>query len=442
MQIKDIMWVKNKKSSLYLILSRLGYSFADIIKETLPRNKTEKRLFFGTFLLFILAGLFFQYHTDFSTLFSLLGYDLYTYTVGDALSPFKCLLLKIRHPLFVFYSLPFSLAAYLPQWLSGLPTVVPVLMLFANLFIALSVMLVWRICASVNRASSTGNLILVFLYVSFAHTLILSFTVDSFPFALLLFLIFISYSQVSKKEQNIYTDNLFFALFSGVTLTNGLKFVLTKFLDKEKLSTVFLKIVKSSILFILLVSVVLSATLFVYYFYVRSVRPDKTLAELVWGMTFQYVISYENIGFYKDIWGNFLVDPVLHYIPVLVSHTDNISAAVTDIHFLKHTCPLVLFYILTGISVLLNRKHTLVKLLLSFLSVDIFVHFVLRYGLMEGQIYSGHWLFVFPVLLALLANRITDKKVKVLYYSCLLLFAAYFFTQNTYTLYNQILQPS
>ncbi|OAV64831.1 hypothetical protein Barb6_03087 [Bacteroidales bacterium Barb6] len=161
------------------------------------------------------------------------------------------------------------------------------------------------------------------------------------------------------------------------------EFVLTKFLDKEKLSTVFLKIVKSSILFILLVSVVLSATLFVYYFYVRSV-----------------------------------------------------------IHFLKHTCPLVLFYILTGISVLLNRKHTLVKLLLSFLSVDIFVHFVLRYGLMEGQIYSGHWLFVFPVLLALLANRITDKKVKVLYYSCLLLFAAYFFTQNTYTLYNQILQPS
>lgn len=58
------------------------------------------------------------------------------------------------------------------------------------------------------------------------------------------------------------------------------------------------------------------------------------------------------------------------------------------------------------LSVIRNFRHPLVRALLSMLAVDVFIHVICGWGLSEGQIYCGHWLFAVPILVALLPPRL------------------------------------
>ena len=101
------------------------------------------------------------------------------------------------------------------------------------------------------------------------------------------------------------------------------------------------------------------------------------------------------------IWNCLWCEPmVLHETVVGKSLVENAYGSVLA-HFV---CLVVL--LLCCISVVRNFRQPLVRALLTMLSVDFVIHVLCGWGIAEGQIYCGHWLFAVPILIALLPPRL------------------------------------
>lgn len=81
------------------------------------------------------------------------------------------------------------------------------------------------------------------------------------------------------------------------------------------------------------------------------------------------------------IFNGSIVNPYLSFIP-------HVAGAIT----LVACC----------VSAVMNRKMQVVRVLLLCVACDVALHLVVGWGIMEGQIYCGHWIAAVPVLLALL----------------------------------------
>lgn len=56
-----------------------------------------------------------------------------------------------------------------------------------------------------------------------------------------------------------------------------------------------------------------------------------------------------------------------------------------------------------------NRRHPIVKLLAAMFAVDFAIHFVVAWGMIEAQIYAGHWFYGLPLLVGLLQSRVPSR---------------------------------
>lgn len=407
----------------------LWNAFIGIIRTTLPQDRNEKKIFVFSFVFYFFLGCFWLFHVNLDKGFTLLGYDTYEYTIGEFLIPYKVLFFKLRHPLMAFWLFPVSIIAYLPEWLLGIASVLPVFTVAANLAMALSTSLVWRICRLINPSSFYGNLICTGVYFSFAQIIILSFAVESFPFSSLALLSYISYTWLSPKKTDIYSDNLFFAIISGITITNGLKFVLTQLLWKEKSLGFVKRTFKSSFLFLFLTSIAVLVAVARWVFLIRPVFPEVSLISLLLGDSMNYVMYYDSFQWLKTVGYNFFVSPILLCVDAINFEGFDFSEMVLE-NLSIWTIPLSLFYGSLLLSLWINRKKQLVHVFLCFLVVDVLIHLILGYGLNEGHIFSGHWLFMFPILLAMLSNLFRNAIVRNIYYLCLFLFGGILFIHN------------
>ena len=62
---------------------------------------------------------------------------------------------------------------------------------------------------------------------------------------------------------------------------------------------------------------------------------------------------------------------------------------------------LMILYVVSLASAWVNRRHVLVKLMGVMFLVDAVIHFVIRWGITECQLYGGHWMYILPLLLGL-----------------------------------------
>lgn len=407
----------------------LWSAFIDIIRATLPQDRDEKRVFVFAFAFYLFLGCFWLFHVNLDKGFTLLGYDTYEYTIGEFLVPYKVLFFKLRHPLMAFWLFPVSVIAYLPEWLLGIASVLPVFTVATNLAMALSTSLVWRICRFVNPSSINGNLICTGVYFSFAQVIILSFAVESFPFSSLALLSYISYVCLLPKKTDIYSNNLFFAIVSGITITNGLKFVLAQLLWKEKCLDFVKRTFKSSFLFFFLTSIAVLVAVARWVFLIRPVSPDVSLISLLLGDSMNYVMHYDFVQRLKVAGYNFFVSPILLCVDALNFEGFDFSEKVLS-NLSIWVIPLCVFYSGLLLSLWINRKKQLVSVFLCFLAVDVLIHLILGYGLNEGHIFSGHWLFMFPILLAMLSNFFKNSIIRNIYYLCLFIFGGFLFVHN------------
>ncbi len=416
-------------SKLKSIALCLWKAFISIIRATLPQNRNEKKVFVFSFVFYLFLGCFWLFHVNQDGGFTLLGYDTYEYTIGEFLIPYKVLFFKLRHPLMAFWLFPVSVIAYLPEWLLGVASVLPVFTVAANLAMALSTLLVWRICGLINPSSFYGNLICTSVYFSFAQIIIISFAVESFPFSSLALLSYISYTWLSPKKQNIYSDNLFFAIISGITITNGLKFILVQFLWKEKCLDFVKGCLRVLFLFLFLISIAIFVAVVRWIILIHPVSPDVSLISLLLGDSMNYVMHYDFSEWLKVVGYNFFVSPILLCVDAINFEGFDFSEKVLD-NLSIWVIPLSLFYGSLLLSLWINRKKQLVHVFLCFLVVDVLIHLILGYGLNEGHIFSGHWLFMFPILLAMLSSLFRNAIVRNIYYLCLSIFSGILFIHN------------
>ena len=92
---------------------------------------------------------------------------------------------------------------------------------------------------------------------------------------------------------------------------------------------------------------------------------------------------------------------------------------------------LPLLFLILGMCLYLNL---LIYMKLSWLGLDIVIHFVMGFGLNEMYIMACHWIFIIPIAIAYLMKSLTPGRQVVLRYFCWLL-TLYFWVWNGYWLF-------
>lgn len=71
-----------------------------------------------------------------------------------------------------------------------------------------------------------------------------------------------------------------------------------------------------------------------------------------------------------------------------------------------------ILFLLILVSLLSNYRNKLVQLLFLLILVDVSIHAVLRFGIFDGFIFGGHWLFFVPLMLGWGYSAIRSVKIK------------------------------
>jgi len=198
-------------------------------------------------------------------------------------------------------------------------------------------------------------------------------------------------------------------LAGGVTITNGIKPVVAFFCSSGRgLET--LKFLRRNLKTVL-IAVGLVGTAFAALEVAKWRFIDgKSIAYEV-EMGYDYISCWFSGGFsfverMRRIWEIFLLEPVLTH-GVIFGPKDAHGLDFLPLGYglpIPHVVGAVL-YGLCGWSAWKNRRDAVVRAALAMVSFDFLLHVVVGWGLVEAQIYCGHWFYVLPVLLAGLKGR-------------------------------------
>ena len=366
-----------------------------------PNNYIQWTVFILSILYFgIIATLFLlQRATD--NLPEMLGYD----TSAHMMLEHKMISLQhlfswnLRHPLLNLLFFPPLLVDYLLSFFD-LNYKWEIFTIYSCLISSYTGLLLYKTLSYICN-KKTAILLLVMFY-SFAHTILLSIQVDSFIFSML-FLVMLSLVYITKQH-NKYVNNILFFTLVGTTSTNIIKFLLYScFISQRRIKEALGIFFKSTVIFIcifLLTIPDLINRLFIQHLGLKYSLLAQTM-------------DYRGTSLNKiDLFvNNFISEPFLfHYKENLLYIKDTINLPPYSSVF----CDLIIISIicLSIYSIIINYKNKIVKLFIAFFSVDIFIHFVVGYGIEEGQLFCGHWFFFIPLLLGLLDTHTNNKYIK------------------------------
>lgn len=366
-----------------------------------PNNYIQWTVFILSILYFgIIATLFLLQRTT-DNLPEMLGYD----TSAHMMLEHKMISLQhlfswnLRHPLLNLLFLPTLLVDYLLSFFN-LNYKWEIFTIYSCLISSYTGLLLYKILS--NICDKRTAILLLFMFYSFAHTILLSIQVDSFIFSML-FLVMLALVYITNKH-NIYINNILFFTLVGTTSTNIIKFFIYSFFIshgriKEALGTFF----KSLFIFLCLFLLTIPD------FFNRLFFQHLGLKYSLLAQTMDYRgTSLNKLYLFVT---NFISEPFLfHYKDNLLYANDTINLP----SYSSTLCNLVILIIicLSIYSIIINYKNKIVKLFIAFFSVDIFIHFVVGYGIEEGQLFCGHWFFFIPLLLGLLDTHTNNKYIK------------------------------
>ena len=323
----------------------------------------------------------------------------------------------IRHPLMNIMFLPPIIVDYILSF-GGYNYKWEVFTFYSCLLFSYSGLLLYKILSIYTNKNNA--ILLLCLFCSFAHSILLSIQIDSFilslPFLLILVLFF------STNYYNVITNNLLFMAITGTTSTNVLKFFFyIYFACKKNVKTTLHHILISSFLFLL---------------FLLFTIPDLFHRLFVQNLGIKYSLLAQTLDYrgtsqskVRLIIENFISEPLLFHNQeklLYIRETSYLQPYPSVIYYI----PIVIIFSGVLISVIKNYRNRLIQLFLSFICVDIFIHIILGYGITEGQIFCAHWFFFIPILLALLAGSIYNKCVNYIYRIVFLFITIFFICHN------------
>lgn len=386
------------------LITKMNHSILKQIKVVIcPNNHQEWTIFTLSILYFcIIAILFLQHRAD-NIVPEMLGYDTAVHmTVEHKMISLQHLFSwNLRHPILNIMFLPPLLVDYFLS-LFEINYKWEIFTIYSSLISSYTGLLLYKVL-SIICERRTAILLLIFFY-SFAHTILLSIQVDSFVYSML-FLVMLLLVYITNKH-NIYINNVLFLALTGTTLTNIVKFAIySYFISKRIIKETLPTFLRSTILFLCIFLFTL---------------PDLFNRLFIQHLGIKYSIMAQTMDYRGTTLNkmhlfitNFISEPfIFHYKENLLYANDTINLP----SYSNIICNLIILAIigLSIISIIINYKNKIVLLFISFLSIDIIIHYIIGYGIEEGQLFCAHWFFFIPLLFGLLEASANPKYIKAI----------------------------
>lgn len=324
----------------------------------------------------------------------MMGYDTAGHlTVDDMMiSSRNMLSWNMRHPLFRLLYLPVILINEL-LFLLGVNITWPLFLATSVVLVSLSGLFTFKTLRALGLSTVPAALLLA-LFCSFAHTMMLSFQVDSFVVSMFvgsaMLLLF------TTKVHNRLSDNMLLLGMAGATSTNFVKFAFYQILEERDVKATakrfLMSIPLSCILFALTLPDLVS----------RLVHRPRGLMYAVMGDSLSFKGS--ELDKWRLFVENFISEPLLfhHTTGILYSHeTTLLPPYPTPWYYL----PVAVIVATVVVSVIVNCRRRIIQLFICCFGFDLLMHFAVGYGMDEAQLFCGHWLFFIPVVMGLLLSR-------------------------------------
>ena len=327
---------------------------------------------------------------------------------------------NIRHPLYRMFFLP---VIFINEGLLYVDINItwPLFLATTTWFMSCSGLFVFKTLRALGLSIANAS-IMILLYCCFAHIIMLSIQVDSF----ILSMFFCSAMTLLyvRSFHNKLTDNLLFLGIAGTTSTNFAKFAIYQLLEEHSIKKFFFRFIQSTGIF---------CVLFVLTFpnlVTRLIERPRGFLYAVMGDSFNF--QGTDINKWQLLIDNFLSDPLLfhHTTGIIHSHDTIQLPSYPSVWFYL---PIAIIFLLVLISVIVNWRKPIIHLFCSCFSFDMFMHFGIGYGIEEGQLFCGHWLFFIPIIIGLLTTQ--DKGIGKITQALILTIALFLLATNLYHLY-------
>lgn len=397
-------------SCLSVLFRALRIEWRETKRTLFPPTWTEAGLFLFFFLLYGWIGYHMLFYTNLIDVpnggaGSYLGYDnlFHLHTRGGAFD--------VSHPFFSLFHLLKTLLIILLTTLFKEKTAGIICLFMMNLLVTGGLVMIYRYLKQIALLRTLRALLLTVFTGCFFTTIVLSFTTETYPFSF--FLLVFSLLMISREYKLtglIKGRTLLFLSFlcGGVTITNAAKPAMAVFLNKapflHKIRTGF----KVMLPFVACVAIVMGFyTLKAKLFHPDGPSPIETTKQLD-----QYFIHDETFGKQAlvDFWSNTIMTTPL--TQQLVAK-EVVLRPSEYLHSWQNAAMVFLLALLIG-SAFLNIRNKYVQLLLMYLSIDIVIHFIIRYGMNEAILFGGHWMFAVPILLGWLYRRLPVRMYRIL----------------------------
>lgn len=376
-----------------------------IKKAFFPIHAMEAGVFFFFFFLYGFLGYYLYKNTalfniDNLEVGSYLGYDNLNHlrTNGGAFD--------ISHPLFNCFHILKYLLSSLTIKLVGTDIRIPASLLLMNALTSGGLLFIYKYLRQITTLSIRRSLLLTLFAGSFFTTIILSFTIETYPFSFFFLILSLFILSKEYKESGYFRrKTIFFLSFlcGGITITNAVKPLMAELLNKTSFTSKIRTGCKA-LLPLIMCTLFLLGT---YSIKNQVFSPEEpTPLETTIGLK-QYFVFQENFTkqIFTDFWGSSILSPPL--TPQTVGTEQVIRP---DEYLYGWQKAVTMFYlILILIAACINIRNKWVQLIVSYFCIDLIIHFVFRYGMNEAIIFGGHWLFIIPMLLGWLYVKIPKK---------------------------------
>lgn len=415
--------MKNVRGNFYKIFSELK-KITCLLK---PNSKIEFWIIMFGLLYFGSIAIFFLYNFQINSNPEMTGYDTYSHidTITPKLQLIRILRWNIRHPLFCLFYSPILLITKLFFWTNHVSVWI-IFLLSTTILFSFILLLIYKLLV-INNVHINLSLVLLALFCSFSHTILLSIQVESFNLTMFftLLLIFSTY-----YEQNKVRDNIFVFLLVGTTSTNILKLFTLFYLKEKSAKDSFLRFFNSIWLFTTFILLTLSGLLY------RICIKKLSLLNAILGDTLSY--THSDISKIKLLISNFLAEPILFHSRNGIIYSKLVISDLKYTNSLSYFS-LILLYLLFFTSLWINKKEFIAKLFILFFIIDLVIHFLIGYGISETHLFCGHWFFFIPILLGLLFKNIKNKRVLYAYIICLGFLILYLSYYNLSAYYESVI---
>ena len=324
---------------------------------------------------------------------------------GDGLSRYKWIFgANFRHPLLGVLTAPLPLLGQRMLMLGPWPYWGFVLSVFSAVMAGCTLL----VYAVLNTAEGTGRMCATAgaaLFASFSYTWFLAACPESFSFACLAGLLVLLWGVLPCSRRDgraIRAGWIAMAVLNGgITVTNGIKVVLAYLVVRgfswrrvARLATILATIV-------LLASVIILARYAMF-----RISTGGAKANLSDGLVQSFQFIERGIGIQER-----LSKIASCFSEPIVTHGDPLEENIISRPYGTVVVPwaIVALYVSAAIGACRLWRHVLVRLVLAMFSVDLMLHVVVSWGLAEGHIYCGHWLYVPAILSALLPTSFKGR---------------------------------